>query len=156
MKKFLKIIFLILIVAFIAIQFFVPEKNDTPPDSNHLFIQAELPGEIRNILQNACLDCHSNQTRYLWYHKISPVSWMINNHMVEGKKELNLSEWGQMDLLDKIGILDEMCKEVEAHNMPIKAYTLMHKKARLSEEQIIELCLWTEKMSEELLSAIMQ
>jgi len=153
MKNFIKVLSIFLVVTFGIIQFFKPEKNNIEPDSNHLFNQAELPGEIQAIFKNACLDCHSNQTNYLWYHKIAPVSWMINNHIVEGKKELNLSEWGQMSKMDKISKLDKICSEVEHEKMPIKAYVFMHKNAKLSEEQVASLCVWTEKMSEEILTA---
>ncbi len=153
MKKIVKIVFVVLILAFVVLQFFAPEQNDTAPDANHLFSQTELPGEVQTIFQNACLDCHSNQTNYLWYHKIAPVSWMIKGHIVEGKHELNLSEWGQMDKLDKIGKLDEICSEVKHNKMPIKAYVMMHPKAKLSEEQVKTLCDWAEKLSEELLAS---
>ncbi len=154
MRKFFRIILLLLVVAFVSIQFFQPDKNLEETTSNHIFQKESVPENISTILQNACLDCHSNQTNYLWYHKIAPVSWMVNKHVLNGKKELNLSEWGEMDIYDKIGNLEEICKEVERKKMPIKSYTSMHKKAKLTDEQVAELCAWTEKLSYELLAKI--
>lgn len=151
MQKLLRFIILLLLAIFVVIQFFQPKKNLGEITSNHIFEQEKIQEEIKTVLESACLDCHSNQTNYLWYHKISPVSLMVNKHVVKGKKELNFSEWGQMDVFDKIGALEEICEEVEDGKMPIKAYVKMHKKADLSKEQIAALCAWTEKLSEELL-----
>jgi len=152
MKKILQLFFILIVILFIAIQFFQPEKNKGESISDHILEVENIPENIKITLQNACLDCHSNQTNYLWYHKIAPVSWMVNKHVVLGKDELNLSEWGDMDIYDKIGTLEEICQEVERKKMPIKAYVKMHKKAKLTEEQVAELCAWTENLSLEMLA----
>ena len=154
MWKLFRIVVIVLFVAFITIQFFQPEKNISTDISNHIFEKEQVPENIKLIFKNACLDCHSNQTNYLWYHKISPVSWMVNKHVVAGKDELNLSDWGEQDIYDKIVILEDICQEVERKKMPIKSYTAMHKKAKLSDEQIAELCSWTERLGLELLASI--
>jgi hypothetical protein len=152
MKKVLRILIITLIVLFVVAQFFQPEKNRIEMSDHHLFKQAEVPENMHTLLTNACLDCHSNQTNYLWYHHVSPVSWVINNHIVEGKEHLNLSEWGQMDVFDKIGTLGEMLEEVEKGNMPLKEYELLHPKAKLDDDEIELLRNWTEKLSEELIA----
>jgi hypothetical protein len=152
MRKIYKYIIILFVAAMIIGQFFRPQKNLGTVTPEHIFEQEKLPPEIKTMITNSCLDCHSNHTNYLWYHKIAPVSWMINNHIVEGKKKLNFSEWGKLNAFDKIGILGKICDEVEDGDMPIKPYTLMHKKARLSEEEKGVLCAWTEKLSEEVLA----
>ena len=151
MKKVVRIGLLILLVLFIAAQFFRPEKNDTQPGEQHILLAEQVPGHIEVMLTNACLDCHSNQTNYLWYHQVAPVSWFINNHIVEGKEHLNLSEWGEHDVFDKIGTLEEMVEEVEKGEMPLKEYVWLHPKAKLSEEEIARLKDWSEQLSEELI-----
>ncbi len=153
MKRLIKIVLAILLMTFVIMQFFQPEKNISTDISNHIFEKEQIPGNIKSILKNACLDCHSNQTNYLWYHNISPVSWMVNKHVVDGKNELNLSDWGELDIFDKIAILGDICDEVERKKMPLKEYTLMHKEAKLSDKQIAELCAWTEKLGLELLAS---
>ena len=153
MKKLLRILFIILLFGVIIIQFIRPKKNIGTLTSEHIFEVEQVPLEIRTILTGACMDCHSNQTKYLWYHEIVPVAWLINNHIQEGKEELNFSEWGQLDIFEKIGELEDICKEVENKKMPIKSYVQMHKEAKLTEEQIAALCAWTEKLSLELISA---
>ena len=150
MRRIFKIIILILIIGFVAIQFFQPEKNMNDDISGLITEQKQIPENIKEIFKNSCLDCHSNNTRYWWYDKISPVSWYIDDHIRKGKKELNLSEWGELDIYDQIAALDDIGKEVERNKMPLKSYTFMHKKARLSDDQIKEFMVWIEKYSEEL------
>lgn len=152
MRKIIRPLVLLLVAAFIVLQFFQAEKNNTAgEETGHLFEMENVPPGIQSILKEACLDCHSNTTRYTWYHHISPVSFWVKEHIENGKSDLNFSEWKDMDVFEKITILEEVCQETERKSMPLKSYTLMHPKAKLSEEQIAELCAWTSKLSEDLL-----
>ena len=152
MRRILRILIIFLLLTFIVIQFFQPEKNSGEVSSNHIFNQVEVPENIQTILTTACMDCHSNQTNYWWYNHIAPVSWMVSDHITEGKSELNFSEWGTMDIFEKITKLEEICQETERKSMPLKSYRTIHPKAKLSDEQIAELCDWTTKIAEELLA----
>lgn len=152
MRKIILTLLFLIVAAFIVSQFFQPAKNDSEMGSNHILKQAQVPTEVAGILKHACLDCHSNQTNYLWYHRVAPVSWFINEHIVEGKTELNLSTWGTMEILDKIAALEDMGKEVKNGKMPIKSYQIMHPKARLSKEETDALIAWTSSFSEKLLT----
>jgi len=152
MRKILRAVFIVLIFGFVAIQFFQPEKNKSEDRSNHFFQKENIPPQIESLITNACLDCHSNQTTYVWYHNIAPVSWLVNKDIKAGKEELNFSEWGNTNVFEKITLLEEICQETERKAMPIKLYRVMHKKARLSEEQISELCEFSNRLSEELLA----
>jgi hypothetical protein len=58
-----------------------------------------------------------------------------------------------MDVFDKLGMLEEMVDEVEKGEMPLKEYVLLHPKAKLDEDEVELLRNWTEKFSEELLTA---
>lgn len=151
MKKVLLYAFVILAVVFTAMQFFQPERPEVEVTSDHLFKQVPVSDDIQVMLKTSCLDCHSDQTRYLWYHYIMPVGWLVNDHITEGKAELNLSEWGNMELLDRMTALDKMCEEVENDHMPLKSYLIIHRNARLSDEQKAQLCDWTKKLNDELL-----
>ncbi len=154
MRKFFRIITIVLVLAFISIQFFRPTKNAGGVTPDHLFEKEKIPADIKSIIKNSCLDCHSNQTNYLWYHNIAPVSWLVNDHIVEGKSELNLSDWGKLDIFDKIAALEDIRTEIEDKKMPIKAYTALHKSAKLTDGQIVLLQNWTEKLGLELLAGI--
>jgi len=47
-----------------------------------------VPGYIETLLTNSCFYCNSNQTNYICYQRISPISWFINNLIVEWKEHL--------------------------------------------------------------------
>ncbi len=153
MRLFIKILIVIGIISFIAIQFFQPEKNLSQDVKNHIFSKEQLPENVKEIFKTSCVDCHSNNTNYLWYHKIAPVSWLVNIDVIKGKKELNLSEWGEMDNYDKIGAIEDIRQEVEQKTMPIKPYILMHPSAKLTDEEIAVLIAWIDKKGEELVKS---
>ncbi len=153
MRKTIKILVIIGFVAFVVIQFFQPEKNLSDDVKNHIFTHEQLPENVKEILKTSCVDCHSNNTTYVWYHKIAPVSWLVNKDVVKGKKELNFSEWGEMDDYDKIGAIEDIRQEIEQKTMPIKPYIMMHPKAKLTDEKVAVLTAWIEKKGAELLKS---
>jgi predicted transcriptional regulator YdeE len=153
MRLFLKIFVLLAIAAFVVIQFFQPEKNIGEVTQNHIFRQEQLPENVKLTIQNACLDCHSNNTRYPFYDRIAPASWMVNKHINEGKKELNFSEWGEMDAYDKIKAIEDIRQELEQNTMPLKTYVVMHREAKLSEEQKTAMFSWIDKKGAELVKS---
>jgi hypothetical protein len=151
MKKVILYIILFLLLVFIIMQFFQPDKPREEITNNHLYLQNQVPENIQAILRTSCLDCHSDQTNYLWYHYVMPAGWMVNKHITDGKAELNLSNWGDMELLEQLTALEKICEEVENGDMPLKQYLLIHRNAKLTDEQKELLCGWTDKLSEELL-----
>ena len=69
MKKILKPLGLVLLAAFIIIQFFRPAKNIASPTAYEKDISTvyHVPDKIQGILKTSCYDCHSNNTLYPWY-----------------------------------------------------------------------------------------
>ena len=49
----------------------------------------------RELAVSACFDCHSNEVNWPWYSNVAPVSWFVQNHVEEGRSELNFSEWNR-------------------------------------------------------------
>ncbi len=87
MSRRLKIAGIGLIVLLIVLQFFRPELNNEPPDPELDLISLAAPPEaLARVLRNACYDCHSNQTIYPWYEKLSPVSWYLHKHIRRERK----------------------------------------------------------------------
>jgi len=145
MSRKLMISGLVLLAALLILQFFKPEKNNAPVDPERDMLAVLAPQEhIWALIRNACYDCHSNQTIYPWYEKFSPVSWYLHKHIQDGKEDLNFSDYGQMDQADRIGVLVDFCDVLDAGTMPLQSYLLLHKDARLSQEEKETLCKWTE------------
>lgn len=131
---------IILAILFLGIQSLRIDKTTQPIDPKKDFISLTIPSEnISNTLKIACYDCHSNQPSFPWYTNVAPVSWWIKNHIDEGSKHLNFSEWGTYTEKKKNHKLDECVEMIEGDEMPMYSYTLMHKEAKLTLEQKTEL-----------------
>ena len=116
---------LVLAVALIAIQV-VPYGHDhvNPP------VMAEPSWDsphTRALAQQACFDCHSNETEWPIYSRVAPVSWLVQRDVSEGRAALNFSEWQRPQKE-----ADEAAEKVLKGDMPLPIYRLMHAHARLS------------------------
>lgn len=150
--KAVKILLLTVAVVFIIVQFLpsgIPEN--IPEDENSLGKNDMVPEPVLIQLRTSCYDCHSNQTDLPWYSKVAPFSWLLADHIKEGRSHLNFSEWGTYSTRKKIGLLEETIDEVESGAMPLKSYLLIHRKARLDEEKISTLSKWVEETTSRML-----
>jgi hypothetical protein len=151
MKKTLQIIAIVLFLAFIAIQFFRPYRVNLPiVESETLKASTEVPEDVQKILQNSCDDCHTNQTNWIWYSNIAPISWKMVEHVDDGRRELNFSIWNTYDTKRKTRKLEGICEQVKSREMPLPSYLWLHWNAKLSDEQIKTLCDWSAKEAERL------
>jgi Haem-binding domain len=145
LKKIFRRIFLLLIAAFAIIQFFHTEKNIAESQeafANDITNAYPVPEHVKNVLQTSCYDCHSNNTIYPWYDNIQPVSWWLNHHIEEGKRELNFNEFASYRIRRQYKKLEEIIEQVKEGEMPLSTYTLMHKDAALNKEQKLALSSW--------------
>ena len=145
MKKVVKPIFLLLLVVIIIIQFIHPPKNISSPDAlllNDISKVYGVPDSVNQVLQTSCYDCHSNNTIYPWYSKIQPVAWWLNDHIVEGKREVNFSEFATYRIGRQYKKLDEIIKQVKEDEMPLSSYTLIHRNAILTTGQKLVISNW--------------
>jgi hypothetical protein len=127
-----------LFAAFIIIQFFRPEKNiqaTDGPSANDISTVYPVPKEVAAILQTSCYDCHSNNTHYPWYANLQPVAWWLEDHIKEGKKEINFSEFASYRIGRQYKKFEEINKQIEEGEMPLESYTLIHTETKLSAEQ---------------------
>lgn len=84
----------------------------------------------RALAERACFDCHSNQTRWPWYSHVAPMSWLVQSHVDEGRRELNFSEWNRGNPEAR-----EAAETVREREMPPRSYLLLHPEARLTDAE---------------------
>ena len=143
MNKKLKKILLVLLVLFIIIQVFRPEKNRSARLSvNDISSKYNVPDDVRNILKVSCNDCHSNNTAYPWYAEIQPIAWWLSNHVNEGKKELDFSEFAAYPIRRQYKKLEEINEQVKQNEMPLKSYVMLHQDAKLTDQQKVLIANW--------------
>lgn len=148
MKNRIKIVLFIVLAGIILMQSIQPEKNLSEEiQVDDMFIFLPVNKEVEGLLKNACYDCHSNHTRYPWYNRISPVSWYLNRHVQEGKKEMNFNEFGHLDKIKRVSVLNSICEVLEEGTMPLGSYTTIHKNAIIDSIEREKICQWTESSS---------
>jgi len=143
MKKILKFIGLGLLILIIGIQFIRPPKNqELGISENHISRQFTIPNDVEPILEKACYDCHTNNSRYPWYYNIQPVGIWMNGHIKEGKEKLNLSEFTGKRPRVQFHKMEEIIEMVKEKEMPIDSYKWTHKDARLTVAERSKLMEW--------------
>ena len=151
MKKVLKTALVIIIIAFIVIQFIRPSENAGEEiAANQITAVQQVPDDVQQILKVSCNDCHSNTTHYPWYSKIQPVAWFLNDHIVEGIKELNFSEFANYPTYRRYKKFKEIGKEVKDGDMPMFSYTLLHRDASLNADQKLLIENWAANAMKEM------
>lgn len=93
MKKVLKIILAIVLFIFIGMQFYQPALNvDKGQVYTTDFTQAyKMPVQVKAMFQTSCYDCHSNNTKYVWYDYVQPARALVENHIKNAKEDLNFN-----------------------------------------------------------------
>jgi hypothetical protein len=81
----------------------------------------------RALAVRACYDCHSNETKWLWYSNIAPVSWLVQRDVDSGRSALNFSEWDKPQDVTAGDIAEAI-----RGGMPPWFYTLIHRNAALN------------------------
>lgn len=122
------ILFSVIGIGIIAIQF-IPIDRTNPPVANE---PAWNTPETRALMEKACFDCHSNETKWPWYAQVAPVSWYIARHVHEGRHKINYSEWNPNQENESVEVILK-------GKMPPKSYLLIHPEARLTEAETKQL-----------------
>ena len=141
----MKKIILVLVVIFIAIQFFRPKKNIAETPSQYAIVQ--VPADVDQILKTSCYDCHSNSTKYPWYNNVQPVAWWLNNHIKSGKRHLNFDAFDSLPNVKKIKTLKHISSTIQKDEMPLSSYTLIHRDAILNKEQKDRIIQWADSLA---------
>ncbi|WP_109438263.1 heme-binding domain-containing protein [Aquimarina sp. AU119] len=139
MKKSIRIVGLLALLALVIMQFIRPDKNESDYATAVAFFEKETQPneEVKSILRNNCYDCHSNHTKYPWYAEIAPVSYWLSDHIDEGKEHFDVSGWEQYSNKKKDHKLEELVEEVEEGEMPLSSYTWLHGNINDQEKEIL-------------------
>jgi len=129
---------LIALVVLLGLAQLIPVNRTNPP------VESEVPAspEVREILQRACYDCHSNETRWPWYARVAPISWLVAYDVSSAREKMNFSRWNQYDAKERAEHLEESWEEVEEGHMPLFIYPPLHPEARLSDADRELLRVW--------------
>jgi len=137
MKK--RILLILLVIALVA-QFFQPDRSVPATDpANDMLVMTNAPDEIKTLVTGACYDCHSHNTSYPVWAYITPINFIIQDHINEGREKLNFSRWNEPASQKEAHECGGMIAEGE---MPPGNYAPMHGHAQLTEAQRGQLVDW--------------
>lgn len=137
-------ILIAIVVILVIIQFFRPEKNVSGESQYDVSTRYAVSDSVKTILAKACNDCHSNKTEYPWYSNIQPVAWWMANHVEDGKRHLNFSDFTKSKLSRQNHKFEETIEVLEEGEMPLASYTWLglHPQANLTNEEKNTLIHW--------------
>ncbi len=101
--------------------------------------------EVRSVMVGACFDCHSNEVSYPAYSNIAPLSWLVAEHVKDGREALNFSNF-------KAGTeaAGNVIETISNRSMPPPYFTRFgrHPQANLSKAEVSTLLTALRKMPE--------
>ena len=103
----------------------VAVAHDNPPVTTT--IPWDSP-ETEALMRAACMDCHSNETRWPWYAYVAPMAFLVSKDVTEGREEMNLSTGHRVEG-------HEMIEMIERGEMPPAVYLPLHPEANLTDAQ---------------------
>jgi hypothetical protein len=129
------------VVVIAAAQLVRPARTNPHTDEAQT-LRAQIGGasELPAIVDRACGDCHSNESRWPWYTRVAPLSWIMVRGVDEGRKIVNFSEWGSYSPQQRHMLLAASCVDATQGRMPVSAYTWFHPEARLSPADVETIC----------------
>jgi cytochrome c551/c552 len=101
----------------------VPLDRSNPTPTREVAWNSE---ETRALARGACFDCHSDETVWPWYSRVAPVSFILVDHVHEGRAQLNFSEWEGPN-----ADFEEVSEQMREGAMPPWDYLIMHPNAKL-------------------------
>lgn len=134
------------VLAVLGLQAFQPAApRRVLPGEGPMASEIPTPPSVERLLRRACYDCHSAETRWPWYSRVSPLSWLIVSHVQHGRSNLDFSHWSTDPELEPTPRqrLRWMCEEVQTGIMPPVVYGWAHAEARLNQAEKDLICSWS-------------
>jgi hypothetical protein len=126
MKRGIRIILTMLLVHTMMMK-----GNARPPPSEP---PADFPKKVSEILTNSCYHCHTTEAE-----------------AKKPKEAMDFNKWEDYSLTKKISLLTKICEVAEKEEMPPEKYLKQHPEKALSASDVITICNWTKKESENLI-----
>ena len=108
-----------------------------------LLAGADVPPSVVDVFAGACINCHSEKTRWPWYSHLAPASWIIENDVKRARERLNLSRWDNLDAVEQRVLLTAIATVIENREMPLHRYVVLHPGVMVSTNDSVRVIEWT-------------
>ncbi|TFH64657.1 MAG: hypothetical protein E4G91_05105 [Candidatus Zixiibacteriota bacterium] len=95
------------------------------------------------IFVKGCFDCHTDRTRFPWYHKLPVIRGMIDSDIRNAQKRLNMSSG--FPFSKRGNVADDLVSihdELKGGDMPPLSYRFMHWEAKPSQAEADSIYNW--------------
>ena len=123
---------MILLAALFGLAQFIRPTISNPPVTR----EVEVPDTVRTVLRKGCYDCHSNATDLKWFDKITPVNFLVADHIEDGRRALNFSHWDSLDAGTQKAMLFWSVNDIRNGEMPLSSYLSVHGDARINDQEL--------------------
>jgi hypothetical protein len=148
MKRMVRRVLLAGAAGFIGLQFIpvaqLPARQTA--EYENPMLKTGMPPQMATALYRACGNCHTNVTKWPWYSRIAPMSWLMARDVERARKTLNFSEWQERHAAKPAvaaSMLLAACESARQGRMPLPAYLLMHPESKLSPQEVTSFCEWS-------------
>ena len=140
MHRLTKLASSLLALVFVGMQFVPTATKPVGPPTSRTHMAQTIDPRVGAILDRSCQDCHSRHAGVPWYGRVAPVSWLVASDVSRGLQKLDFSAWEERT--HSVNERMEICDAASDQSMPPRAYTLVHRNARLSPQEIDLICDW--------------
>jgi hypothetical protein len=138
----MKIALISLVLILLGMQFIQVDRTNPEFDKSKEIV---LPEHIKPLIQAACYDCHSYETKWPWYSAIAPMSYSVSKNVEHARQGLNFSLWEDYDDATKHDKMKEIFRAAYAA-MPLRDYVRFHSEADLTTEQRAIIRTWAKEI----------
>jgi cytochrome c553 len=111
---------------------FTTTVADNPPVTGDI----QAPPAVKQLLQRACYDCHSNTSQLKWFDKLPGIAGLVKEDILTARKHLNFSEWDQLSATAQASALWEAYNMINSGNMPLPSYAALHRNAKVTPAEL--------------------
>jgi len=122
------------VVAFAVLQLVRPAIPTQPAAA-----EVDVPPNVRNILDQSCYSCHSDQRRLAWFDQIVPAYWPVRHDILTARERLNFSTLGARSPAAQKAALYEGVNMIQLGAMPLSSFLKLHPEAEVAPDQLAAL-----------------
>ena len=124
MKKYIVLSVFAAVTMIVAFMLVLPQSTIGARQAEKTAAGVIIPDSVMKIIQNACMDCHSDDG-----------SSMARSHV-------NFSKWSTYDAEKQVKKANQICKELKSQGMPPKKWRGNNPDRVPSPTQIATVCNW--------------
>jgi hypothetical protein len=104
-------------------------------------VAADIPLSVADVFAYACVNCHSENTRWPWYSYIAPASWIVETDVKRAHERFNLSRWDGLDAAEQRRF-DAIATVIENRELPLHRFVVVHPGVKLTTLDSVQVIEW--------------